>query len=85
MCYIYAHKKDHPLSFDDGSSGGGCPLQYNSTTESLVFLSVTIDSIGFWLKALKHNVLERCNMYVFNVNKFFQIIPVKLPKNPDTR
>ena len=29
ICYIYAHYKEHPSSFDDGRSGGGCPLPSN--------------------------------------------------------
>ena len=28
-------------------------------------------SIGCWLKSLEQNVIERCNMYVFDMNKFF--------------
>ena len=36
MCYIDAYEKDHrSSSFDDGSSGGGCPLSTNSMTEAL--------------------------------------------------
>ena len=26
MCSIDAHEKEHPSSFYDGSSGGGCPI-----------------------------------------------------------
>ena len=31
-CSIDSHKKYIPSSFDDGSSGRGCPLPSNSTT-----------------------------------------------------
>ena len=72
-------KKSIHHFFDDDSSGGGFTLPPNSTTEALVLLSATIYFIFCWLKALEHNVLECCNMYVFNMNKLFQIIPVELP------
>ena len=29
MCFIDAHEKEHLLSYDDGSSCGGCPLTSN--------------------------------------------------------
>ena len=86
MCYIDAHEKYHQSSscYDD-SSGGGSPLPTNLTTEAFVSLGATIDLIGCWLKALEHNVLERCNMYVFNMKKLFQKIPVELPKQPSPK
>ena len=48
MCSIDANEKEHQSSFDDGSSGGGCPIPSNSTTESLVSLGATIDFISCW-------------------------------------
>ena len=72
MCSIYAHKKEHQSSCDDGSSGGVCPLPSNSTTEVLYLLGATIDFIGYWLKSLENNFIERCNMYVFNMNNCFR-------------
>ena len=64
MCSIDAYEKEHQSSIcDDISSGGGCPLPKNSTTEALVLLGATIYFISFWLKALEHNFLERCNLY----------------------
>ena len=85
MCYIDAHRKYNPQFCDGGSSGGGCPLPSNSTTETLVLLGATIDFIGCLIKALKQNVLERCNMYVLNMNKLFQKILVELPKQPSPK
>ena len=76
MCSIDAHEKEHTSPCNDGSSGGGCPLPSNSITEALVFLGATIYVIGCWLKALEHNVIECCNVYVFKMNKLFQKIPV---------
>ena len=52
MCSIDAHKKEHQSSCGDGSSGGGCPLLSNSTTEALVLLGEIIYFIGCWLKYL---------------------------------
>ena len=63
MCPIDAHEKEHQSSCYDGSSGKGCPIPSNSTTEALVSLGTTKDFIGYWIKSLKHNVLECCNMY----------------------
>ena len=64
MCSIDAYEIEHQLySCDDGSSGGGFPLSTNSTIEALVLLGATIDFIGYWLKSLEHNFLERCNLY----------------------
>ena len=54
----------------------------NSTTEALVLLSATIYFIGCCLKSLEYNVLELCNMYVFNMKKLFQKTPVELPQQP---
>ena len=60
MCFIYAHEKENQSYSCDGiSSGGGCPPQTNSTTESLESLDATINFIGCWLKASEHNFLER--------------------------
>ena len=75
----------HSSSCDDGSRGGGCPLPSNSITQSLVLLGATIDFIGCWLKALEHNVLELCIMYIFNMKKLFQKIPFELPKQPSPK
>ena len=85
MCSIDAHEKEYPSSCDDGSSGKGCPIPSNSTIDALVLLGATIDFIGCWPKALEHNALERCNMYVLNMNKLFQKIQVELPKQPSTK
>ena len=60
MCSIDAYKKENQSSSCyDGSSGGGCPLPSNSTTEALESLGKTIYFIGCCLKALEHNFLER--------------------------
>ena len=85
MCYIGAHEKEHLSSYDDGSSGQGCPIPSNSTIEALDSLSATIDFISCWLKSLEHNFIERCNMYIFNMNKLFQKIPAELPTQPSPR
>ena len=85
MCSIDAHEKQNLSSFDDVSSSGGFPPPSNSTIEALVFLGATIYFIGCWIKALEQNVLERCNMYVFKINKLFQKIPVELPKQPSPK
>ena len=80
MCSINAHEKDHQSSCYDGSSGGGCTLTSNWTTEALYFHGATIDFIDFWLKYLEHNFIESCNMYYFNMKKLFQKIPVEIPR-----
>ena len=67
MCYIDAHEKEHLSYFDDDSSCGGCPLPSNSTTDTLVSLGATIDSIGCCLKSLEQSFIERCHMYLFNM------------------
>ena len=85
MCSIYAHEIEHQSYFDDSSSGRGFPLPLYSTTESLVLLSATIYFIGCWLKTLQQNFIERCHMYLFNVKKLFQKIPVKLSKQTITQ
>ena len=82
MCSIDVHEKVDPPEQDDGSIGGVYPLPSNSTTEALVLLGTTIYFIGCWLKDLEQNVLERCHMYVFTMNKLFHKIPVELPKQP---
>ena len=84
MCSIDAHEKYHPSSFDDGSSGVGCPLPLNLTTEALVLLGATIDFISCWLKSLKHNVLECCHMYPFNMI-FFRKSQLNFLNNPVQR
>ena len=84
MCSIDSHKKYHQSSCDYGSSGGGCPLQSNSTTEALDSLGATIYFIGCWLKCLEHYFIERCHMYLFNMKKLVQKISVELPKQPRT-
>ena len=35
MCSIDAYEKNNSSEHDDGSSGCGCPLPSNSTTEAL--------------------------------------------------
>ena len=82
MCVIDAHENINPSEHDDGSSGGGYPLPSNSTIEALVLLGATIDFIGFWLKSLEQNLLERCHMYFLNMKILFLNIPVELPKQP---
>ena len=72
--------KNHQSSCDDGSSGGGCLIPLNSTTESLDYLGATIFFIDFWLKALEQNFMTRYSLYGFNMNKLFQKISVELPK-----
>ena len=57
MCFIDAHKNEHPSSCDDGSSGGGCTLPSNSTTEALFLIGATIYLICCRIKFLEHNVL----------------------------
>ena len=84
MCSIDAHKKEHQSSCGDGSSGGGCPLPSNSTTEALDLLGATIKFIGCWLKSLEHNFIEGCNMYVFNM-KFFRKSQLNFLINPVQR
>ena len=77
ICSIDAHEREHQSYIcDDGSSGGGCPLPINSTTEALELLGATIDFISCWIESLEHNFIEHCNMYVFNMNKCFHKIPV---------
>ena len=85
MCYIYAHEKQHQASCDDDIIGGGCPIPSNKTTEALDLIGATIYFIDYWLKALKHNFIERCNLYAFNMNKLFQKIPVELPNQPSPK
>ena len=85
MCSIDAYEKYHQSYCYDIRSGGGCPLPSNSTTEALYLLGETIDFIGCWLKALKHNFIERCNIYVFNMKTLFQKIPVELSKQPSIK
>ena len=47
MCSIDSYERDHkPSSYDDGSSGGGYPLQTTSTIEALESIGETIDFIG---------------------------------------
>ena len=55
MFSIDAYEKEHQSSYDDVSSGGGCSLPSNSTTEALDSLGATIYFIGCWLKALERN------------------------------
>ena len=86
MCSIDAYEREHQLSrFDDGSSGGGCPIQKNWTTASVELLGATIYFIGCWLKALEHNFLERCHLYTHLMKKLFQKTPVKLPNKPSPK
>ena len=85
MCSIDEHEKYHWSSCDYGSSGGVFPLPSNSTAEALYLLGTTIYFIGCWLKALEHNFIERCHMYLFNMKKLFQKNPVELPKQPSPR
>ena len=49
---------------DDGNNGDGYTMPLNPTTEELISLSETIYFIGFCLQGLKHNVLERCNIFL---------------------
>ena len=81
-CVLSMQIKNNPSEHGYGSSGGGYPLPSNSTTESLASLSATIDFIVCWLQALEQNFLERCNMYIFDVEKLLQKISVELPKPP---
>ena len=85
MCSIYEYEKEYQSSCDDVISGGGCPLPSHSTTEALDLLGATIGFIGFWIKALEHNFIKRCNMYLFNMNKLIQKTPVELPKQPSPK
>ena len=78
-------KKKNPQQHDDGSSGGGYPIPLNSTTEALVSLIVTINFIGCCLQGIEHNILERCNVYIFATKKLFRKIPVKIPKPPSPK
>ena len=50
-CVLSMQIKNNPSEHDYGSSGGGYPLPSNSTTESLVLLSATIDFIVCCLQA----------------------------------
>ena len=64
MCSIDAYERENQSSiFDDVSSGWGCPLPTNSTTQELELLGATIYFIGCWIKSLEHNFLERCHLY----------------------
>ena len=45
MCSIDTHEKQQPSSVDDGGSGGGNVLPFNSTAEALASLGATIDFI----------------------------------------
>ena len=49
------------------------------------FLDATINFIGYWLKSIEHNVIERCNMYVFNMNIFFRKYQLNFLNNPVQR
>ena len=46
MCSIDAHEKEYQSYCDYGSSGGGCSLPSNSTTEALVLLGAAIYFFG---------------------------------------
>ena len=85
ICSVDAHEKQHLSSCDDGSRGGGFQKKLNSTTEALDLLGATIDFIGFWIKTLEHNFIERCNLYAHNMEKLFQKIPVKIPNQPSPK
>ena len=85
MCSIDAHKTNHQSSCDDVSNGGGCPIPSNSTKEALDLLGATINFIDCGIKVLEHNVLEYCNMYVFNMRKLFQKVPVEIPKSTHSK
>ena len=85
MCSIDVHEKEHTSSFDDDSSSGSGPTPSNSTIEAFILLGATIDFIGSWLESLEQNVLERCHMYAFNMEKLFQKTPVELPKQPSSK
>ena len=52
MCSIDSHENKNPSEHDDGISGGGYQIPLNSTPESLVSPSETINFIGCWLKQL---------------------------------
>ena len=69
ILFIDAHEKCHSYYFYDGISGGGDVLPSNSTTEALVSLSATINSIDCWRQVLEHNYLERSNMFL-NYKKY---------------
>ena len=85
VCSIGAHEKEHQSSCGDVRSGGGCTLPSNSTTEVLVLLGATIYFISCWLKALEQYFIELCHMYIFNMKKLFQKIPVEIPKQPSPK
>ena len=73
MCCIDAYERDHKSSScDDGSSGGSCQLKITSTTESLESLGTTIDFIGCWPKASKHNFLELFRLYTHFMEELFK-------------
>ena len=79
-CVLLMQKKIGISEYYDVRSGGGYPLPSNSTTEALVLLGATIDFIGCWIKVLEHNLIERCRIYVFTMEKLFLKIPVEIPK-----
>ena len=41
-----------------------------------------MDFIGGWIKALEHNLLERCDLYTHYMEELLKKIPVKLPNKP---
>ena len=72
ICSVDAYEIEHQsYRCDDGSSCGGCPLPTTSTNEALESLCATIDFIGYWLKALEHNLLKRCNLYTRYMEELF--------------
>ena len=86
MCSIDSYESENQSYICyDGSSGGGCPLQTNSTIEALDSLGVTIDFIDCWLKALENIFIERCNFYSHNMDLLFRKSQLNFLNNPVKR
>ena len=81
MCYIDAHEKQHPSSYNGGSSGGGNALPSNLTTEVLVSLGANVDFIYSWIKCFDYNDLAFSNIYTETMQDFLKKIPIQLPKS----
>ena len=56
-CALLMHMKNNMSEYDNGISIGGYPIKFNSTTEALVSLSVSIYFIGCWMQGLEKQLL----------------------------
>ena len=78
MCYIEAYEKLHLEYNDDAIIGGGRPLIDGSTTDTLISLDHTLNSIDSWIQSFEENYYLRTMMYLENISELFRNIPLTI-------